>query len=133
MRLRPAKPTAAAGELFRCACGEAAEISFAVGAEHLVLACALYGAGGLDPDDVRQRIVADERDALASIGISLDSVRGELEDRLHADGCLPVSPEAKRMLALASRRRRSVTADQLLATLEEHSPTARRLLRDVRR
>jgi hypothetical protein len=35
------------------------------------------------------------------------------------------------MLALASRRRRSVSAEQLLATLVEHSIPARRLLREL--
>ena len=132
MRLPSARPTAAAAALFSRACSEAAQLSFAVGVEHLVLACAIYGALDVDPDEIRERIVADERDALASIGISLDSVRSELEDRL-SDACMPVSPEAKRMMELASRRRRHVTAEQLLATLEEHSPSARRLLRELRR
>jgi len=127
------RPTRAARELFMCACAEASEISFAVGVEHLVLACAVYGALEVDPDDIRDRIVADERDALASIGISRDSVRDELEDRLRATACMPVSPEAKRMLELASRRRAQVTASELLATLEQHSATARRLLRELRR
>jgi hypothetical protein len=120
--------------LFARACSEAEQISFAVGVEHLVLACAIEGALDLDPDEIRDRIVADERDALASLGISLDSVRGELEERLAAaPACMPVSPEAKRMLELAGRRRRHVTAAQLLGTLIENSATARRLLRQVRR
>jgi len=61
-------------------------------------------------------------------------VRGELEERAAAlpAGCgLPVSPEAKRMLELAARRRRHVSADQLLGTLRLHSATARRLLREL--
>jgi hypothetical protein len=41
---------------------------------------------------------------------------------------MPVTPEAKRVLALASRRRRTVTPEQLLETLRAESPTARRLL-----
>jgi hypothetical protein len=133
VRLLAPRPRAAAQPLFALACDEAARISFAVGVEHLVLACAAYGAlDGFDVrlEDVRERIVAEERDALASLGISLDSVRGELEDTLD-DACLPVSPAAKRMLALASRRRRSVSAEQLLATLAEHSIPARRLLREL--
>ena len=133
MRPLSPRPTSAAQELFACACTEAARISFAVGVEHLVLACAIYGALDVDPDDVRDRIVADERDALASIGISLDSVRSELEERL-TDACgLPVSPEAKRILELAAGRRRHVTAEQLLTTLEQHSLVARRLILEVRR
>jgi len=131
VRLLAPKPTAAASALFARACTEAAQLSFAVGVEHLVLACAIYGALDVDPDDIRECIVADERDALASIGISRDSVREELEDRLRGDACLSVSPEAKRMLELAARRRRHVSAEQLLATLREHSLTARRLLREL--
>ncbi len=132
MRLLPARPTAAADALFARAFLEAEQLSFAVGVEHLVLVCAIEGVLDVDPDDVRERIVADERDALASIGISRDSVRDELEERLHGT-CLPVSPETKRMLELATRRRRHVTAEQLLETLELHSRTARRLLRELRR
>jgi len=132
VRLLPARPTAAAGALFARACLEAEQLSFAVGVEHLVLVCAIEGVLDVDPDDVRERIIADERDALASIGISRDSVRDELEERLH-NTCLPVSPETKRMLELATRRRRHVTAEQLLETLELHSRTARRLLRELRR
>lgn len=128
MRLR-ARPTHAAQTLFLCACAEAADLSFAVGVEHLVLACAVHGALDIDPDEIRERIVDDEREALASIGISLDSVRAELDET----GCLPVAPEAKRMLALAARRRRHVTAEQLLATVAEHSVTGRRFLRELRR
>jgi hypothetical protein len=136
VRLLSPRPTNAAQTLFLCACVEAEAISFAVGVEHLVLACAIHGAVDLDPDEIRERIVADERAALASLGISLDSVRGELEERLGASGLaagcgLPISPEAKRMLELATRRRRYVTAEQLLATLRLHSATARRLLREL--
>src|SRR5262249_17746884 len=110
--------------------------SFAVGAEHLLLACAIQGALRVDPDEIRDRIVADERTALASLGISLDSVRDELEQRSGADGLprgcgLPVTPEAKRMLELATRRRRHIEAEQLLATLRQHSPTAQRLLHEL--
>jgi hypothetical protein len=139
VKLLPARSTGAASVLFACACSEAAQLSFAVGAEHLLLACAIFGAldeSDVTPDEVREAIVADERAALASLGISLDSVRSELAERfgdeLLSDGCgLPVTPEAKRVLELASRRRRLVTADQLLATLREHSPTAQRLLRTL--
>jgi len=133
VRLVSPRPTGAAQPLFARACSEAARLSFAVGAEHLLLVCAVYGALDVDPDEVREAIVADERAALASLGISLDSVRGELEERFGGelrDGCgLPVTPEAKRVLELASRRRRVVTAEQLLQTLREHSRTAQRLLR----
>ena len=133
MRLLAPLPTAAAQPLFALACEEAARISFAVGVEHLVLACTAYGAldrFDVETEDVRERIVSDEREALASLGISLDSVRGELGDTLE-NTCLLVSPAAKRMLELASRRRRTVTAEQLLVTLAEHSITAQRLLREL--
>jgi hypothetical protein len=136
VRLLSPKPTYAAQALFACACLEAEQLSFSVGVEHLVLACAVHGALDVDPDEIRERILSDERAALASLGISLDSVRGELEERLGADGAppgcgLPVSPEAKRMLELATRRRGHLSPEQLLATLRHHSPSARRLLRDV--
>lgn len=133
MRLLSPKPSHAAQALFLTACVEAEELSFVVGVEHLVLACALHGALAVDPDEIRERIVADERAALASLGISLDSVRGELAERFgDGAGCgLPVSPEAKRMLELATRRRRHVSSEQLLATLREHSTKARRLLREL--
>ena len=131
------RPSHAAREIFAQACHEGAEHSLAIGVEHLVLACAIlspvlqeYGA---TEDDIRERIRADEGDALASLGISLESVRGELEERFGDDvwaqsPCIGVSPEAKRMLELATRRRRTVTPEQMLATLIKHSATARRLL-----
>lgn len=92
-----------------------------------MLACALDGALDVPADDVRDAIVADERAALATLGISRDAVRDELADRL-ADHCLPVTPEAKRILELAARGRRVVTGDRLLAVLRDESPTAQRLL-----
>jgi hypothetical protein len=136
VRLLSPRPTGAAQPLFARACLEAERLSFAVGAEHLLLVCAIEGALDIPPDDVREAIVADERAALASLGISLDSVRGELEERfgdeLRDGGCgLPVTPEAKRILELASRRRRTVSAEQLLQALREHSATARRLLQTL--
>jgi hypothetical protein len=136
VRLLSPRPTGAAQPLFARACLEAERLSFAVGAEHLLLVCAIEGALDVPPDDVREAIVADERAALASLGISLDSVRGELEERfgdeLRDGGCgLPVTPEAKRILELASRRRRTVSAEQLLQALREHSATARRLLQTL--
>jgi hypothetical protein len=39
-----------------------------------------------------------------------------------------VAPEAKRLLAQAARRRRHVTADDMLAVLVHESNTARRFL-----
>lgn len=132
MRLLSARPTNAAQHLFATACDEAARLSFAVGVEHLVLACAIHGALARDPDAIRERIVDDERTALAALGISFDIVRSELGDVLDRRDCLPVSPEAKRLLELATRRRRHVTADDLLATLRAHSTTARRLLDETR-
>ena len=132
MRLLAPKPTHAAQTLFARACAEAEALSLGVGVEHLVLVCAVYGAVDVEPAEIRDWIVADERDALASLGISLESVRGELEERFGRCG-LPISPEAKRMLELATRRRRTVTAEQLLETLREHSTTAQRMLRELER
>jgi ClpA/ClpB-like protein len=115
-----------------CACEEAAALSFAVGVEHLLLAAVAIGdvlaPYGVDADDVRELIVAHERDALASLGISRDSVRDELPA---AECGLPVAPEAKRLLAVASRRQRHVTPEHLLATLAEHSGAAQRLLAEL--
>src|SRR5207253_2208830 len=78
---------------------------------------------------------ARERGALASLGISLESVRGELEerfgDRVWTRSCLGVSPETKRVLELATRRRRTVTPEQVQLALLRHSPTVRRLLLDL--
>ncbi|HXH96308.1 MAG TPA: hypothetical protein VNH40_03775 [Gaiellaceae bacterium] len=134
MRLLSQRPTNAAQVLFACACLEAEQLSFGVGVEHLVLACAIHGALDVEPDEIRERIVADERAALASLGISLDAIRDELAEQLGdgGGGCgLPVSPEAKRMLELATRRRRHVDAQQLLVTLRQNSGTARRLLLEL--
>ena len=103
----------------------------AVGVEHLVLACAIYGALDADPEEIRDRILDDERTKLASLGISLDVVRAELGSALDRSDCLPISPEVKRMLELAARRRWHVTAEQLLATLRGHSATARQFLREL--
>jgi hypothetical protein len=116
--------------LFADACAEAADISFVVGVEHLVLAIAKAGAlPGVDADDLRERIVNDQREALATFGISFDAVH----DALDRDApCLPITPETKRLLELATRRRRELTPEQLLATLREHSASARRLLDETR-
>jgi hypothetical protein len=131
------RPAQAAQEIFAHACLEGAELSLAIGVEHLVLACAILSRAlddyDVTPEDIRERIRADERDALASLGISLESVRGELEERFGDDvwsqaTCVGVSPEAKRMLELAGRRRRTVTPEQMLMTLIRHSTAARRLL-----
>lgn len=112
--------------LFADACAEAADISFAVGVEHLVLAIAKAGAlPGVAAADVRERIVSDQREALATFGISFDAVRDAIDD---VAPCLPVTPETKRMLELATKRRQELTPQRLLATLREHSATARRLL-----
>jgi hypothetical protein len=134
------RPTGAAQEIVMCASRQAAELSFALGCEHLLLATAMLGTTladyDLTPGDIRARILTDERDALASLGISLDVVRSELEDRLGDDvwsqPCdLPVTPEAKRVLELATRRRHIVSSDQMLAALVEHSPRTRRLLSEL--
>jgi hypothetical protein len=125
------RPTAAAQLIFARACDEAAQISFALDVEHIVLAVATMGSA-LDeyvtPDDVRELIELRERDALAHLGISLDSVRDELDEALAEPCDLPVTPEAKRMFELAARRRSFVTPDQMLATLVNESERARRFL-----
>jgi hypothetical protein len=139
VKLLGRRPTGAAQELFAVACREADRLSFGVGVEHLVLACAVLSPTlerfGADPDELRERIRARERNALASLGISLDSVLGELEERLGPElrdgSCLPVSPAAKRILEIATRRRRHVTADELLSVLIRESATSRALLREL--
>ena len=116
--------------LFADACAEAADISFVVGVEHLVLAIAKAGAlPGVDADHLRERIVNDQREALATFGISFDAVHDALD---HDAPCLPITPETKRLLELATRRRRELTPEQLLATLRKHSASARRLLDETR-
>jgi hypothetical protein len=125
------RPTGAAQLIFARACEEAARVSFALDVEHLVLAVATLGStldDYVEAEEVRELIELRERDALARIGISLESVRDELEDALAAPYDLPISPEAKRVLELATRRRRFVTPDQMLATLVHESARARRFL-----
>ena len=139
MKLLNRRPTEAAQELFAVACREADRLSFGVGVEHLLLACAVLsptlGSFGADAEEIRDRIRARERDALASLGISLDSVLGELEERLGPEfrggSCLPVSPAAKRILEVATRRRRYVTPDELLRTLLHESATSRAILQEL--
>ncbi|HEX6787608.1 MAG TPA: hypothetical protein VF091_00090 [Gaiellaceae bacterium] len=133
--LRSRRPTDAAQEIFAVACREADRLSFGVGVEHLLLACAVlspklerFGAGA---DEIRDRIQSRERDALASLGISLDSVLGELEPALRDGSCLPVSPAAKRILEVATRRRRHLEADELLGVLLRESQTSRAILKDL--
>jgi Clp amino terminal domain, pathogenicity island component len=125
------RPTAPAQLIFARACDEAAQISFALDVEHIVLAVTAMGSA-LDeyvtPEDVRDLIELRERDALAHLGISLDSVRDELDEALTEPCDLPITPEAKRMFELAARRRSFVTPDQMLATLVHHSERARRFL-----
>lgn len=115
--------------MFADACAEAAGLSFAVGVEHLVLALAKAGSlAGVEADTVRERILDTQRAAFATFGISFD----EVHERVGRDaGCLPVTPETKRMLELATRRRRELTPELLLATLRQHSPSARRLLTEL--
>jgi len=139
VKLLSRRPTGAAQELFSVACREADRISFGVGVEHLLLACAVLSPTlegfGADAEEIRDRIRARERDALASLGISLDSVLGELEERLGPElrdgSCLPVSPAAKRILELATRRRRHITPDELLRVLLRESATSRAILREL--
>lgn len=139
MKLLGRRPTGAAQELFAVACREADRLSFGVGVEHLLLACAVLSptleSFGADADEIRDRIRAREHDALASLGISLDSVRGELEERLGEElrdgSCLPVSPATKRILELATRRRRHVTPDELLRILVHESAASRAILREL--
>jgi hypothetical protein len=105
-----------------------------------VLAAAVLGdtlpTHGAAAEAIRGLILARRREALESVGISLDSVRRELEER-SGDGArpepcgLPVSPEVKRILDEATRRRNTLTPDQLLLALVEHSARARRLLSEL--
>jgi len=128
------RPTAAAQPIFARACSEAAQISFALDVEHIVLAVAALGSvldDYVTAEDVRDLIELRERDALARLGISLDSVRDELDDTLAEPCDLPVTPEAKRMFELATRRRSVVTTDQMLATLIHHSERTRRFLLEL--
>lgn len=112
--------------LFADACNEAAELSFAVGVEHLVLALAKAGAlGDVEADAIRERILDDQRSSLATFGISFDAVHERIGPE---SGCLPITPEAKRMLELATRRRRELTPERLLEALLQNSRGARRLL-----
>jgi hypothetical protein len=129
------KPSGAAQLIYARACSEAAQVSFALDVEHIVLAVAALGSALDDyvtADDVRDLIELREHDALAHLGISLDSVRDELDDVFGSavsEPCdLPVTPEAKRIFELAARRRSIATTDQMLATLIEHSDRARRFL-----
>jgi hypothetical protein len=139
VKLLGRRPTGAAQELFAVACHEAGRLSFGVGVEHLLLACAVLAptleSFGADAEEIRDRIRARERDALASLGISLDSVLGELEERLgpelHDGSCLPVSPATKRILELATRRRRQITPDDLLRVLLRESAKSRAILREL--
>jgi hypothetical protein len=139
VRLLARRPTDAAQELFAVACREADRLSLGVGVEHLLLACAVLSptleSFGADAEEIRDRIRARERDALASLGISLDSVLGELEERLGPElrdgSCLPVSPATKRILEVATRRRRYLSADELLGVLLRESATARAILREL--
>jgi hypothetical protein len=125
------RPAGAAQLIFARAYDEAARISFALDVEHIVLAVAALGSmldEYLTPEDVRELIELRERDALARLGISLDSVREELDDALAEPCDLPVTPEAKRIFELAAKRRSFVTPDQMLATLIHSSERARRFL-----
>jgi Clp amino terminal domain, pathogenicity island component len=139
VKLLGRRPTEAAQELFAVACRAADRLSFGVGVEHLLLACAVLSPTletfGADAEEIRDRIRARERDALASLGISLDSVLGELEERLGPElrdgSCIPVSPATKRILELATRRRRHITADELLGVLIRESATSRAILREL--
>ena len=107
--------------VFETACAEATQLSFAVGVEHLVLACAVHGALDVDPEALRERIVDEERSALATFGISFDDVHAAIGNA----GCFPVEPDVKQVLERAGR---NATPTQVLATLREHSARARRLL-----
>jgi hypothetical protein len=139
VKLLSRRQTGAAQELFMVACHEADSLSFGVGVEHLLLACAVLSPTlkrfGADAEEIRDCIRARERDALASLGISIDSVVGELEERLGPElrdgSCLPISPATKRILELATRRRRHVTPDELLRVLVRESATSRAILRKL--
>ena len=110
MRLLPwmrPRPSDAAVATFRQAVTEAKALSGVLGPEHLLVAATECGGlarelledYGVGADDVRERLVADERAALAAVGISLDSVHREVEETFGSDAwnnvrCVDVSPEA---------------------------------------
>ena len=82
--------TRTARELVSAACDEALWVgSPTVGAEHLLLAIAggeglaasLLAEEGADGEALRETLEEEEADALAALGISLESVRREVEER----------------------------------------------------
>jgi hypothetical protein len=110
VRLRARRP----GEELLALAGHETALSGAVQPEHLLVAAmlcspdleALLGEYGVDVDDVRDRIALREQDALASLGISLESIEREVEDAFgplawRRVNCVEVSPEVKRALATA--------------------------------
>jgi hypothetical protein len=148
-RLLTPKPWNAAQDVYAGAFWEAATQTGSVGPEHYLLAAVANGRlgtrlledYGVTTADIRERIEARAQEALAALGISLDSVRGEVIERFGRDawerpGTLPVLPEAQRALELTVRdaaglTRRRITADDVLLGLLRHSPTARRVLDEL--
>ena len=139
VRLLSARPTGAAHEIFawREPPGCRAVVRDRL-RTHRSLATALLGTT-LAEYDVRPTTYgsgSSRTNAMHSrhLGISLDVVRSELEDRLGDDvwsqPCgLAVTPEAKRMLDSGRRDAGAPSSpDQMLAALIEHSTRMRRLL-----
>ena len=152
MRLLPwvwPRPSDAAVATFRHAMREAKALSGVLGPEHLLVAVIECGAlsrellddYGIVPDDLRDRLLADERTALAALGISLDSVHREVEETFGPGAwknvrCVAASPEAKRALALAQRvarrfRHARLEPEHLLLALLRQHGRARMLLADL--
>lgn len=148
-RLPRRKPTDAAQDVFACACRQAAKHSLAVGPEHLLVAALERGevgpklleSYGVGAEDVLDHIAARDQEALASLGISLDSVRGEIVERFGRAAweqpyCLPIEAETKRVLERAVRRcagprRRRISGDEVLQVLVDDCTPVRRLLLDL--
>jgi hypothetical protein len=126
VRLRSRRP----GEELLAIAGHETALSGAVQPEHVLVAAmlcnpdleALLGEYGVDVDDVRDRIALHEHDALASLGISLESIEREVEDTFgplawRRVDCVEISPEVKRALAEAAKASAPVHAHRALAAL----------------
>jgi len=126
VRLRSRRP----GEELLALAGHETALSGAVQPEHLLVAAmlcspdleALLDEYGVDIDDVRDRIALREHDALASLGISLESIEREVEDTFgplawRRVDCVEIAPEVKRALAEAAKRRTPLDGPRTVAAL----------------
>ena len=141
MRLRSHKP---GEELLSVAGHEATALSSAVQPEHLLVAAvvsspgieALLGEYGVEVDDLRDRIALRENDALASLGISLESVEREVEDAFgplawRRVNCVEIAPEVKRALARAAGSSGPLHTERVVAALLSPGSRAWTLLAEL--